>query len=348
MRTDDFDFELPAALIAQHPVTPRDAARLLVVGEALQDRTLRDLPDLLRPGDLLVVNDTRVLPTRLVGRRGTARIEATLHKAESPSVWRAFVRPARKLAAGDAVVFAPGFSAIVKAKGDGGEVALDFACDEAALLARLQRHGAMPLPLYIKRDLAHRGPDPRDRDDYQTIFAERPGAVAAPTAGLHFTPALLHRLEARGIDRVAVTLHVGAGTFLPVKSDDPRDHAMHSERGEIAADAARRINQARAAGGRIVAVGTTALRLLETACDADGRIAPFAGETDLFLLPGARIRAADILLTNFHLPRSTLFMLVCAFAGEARMKRAYAHAIAGGYRFFSYGDACLLTRTGAR
>jgi len=348
MRTDDFDFELPATLIAQHPVTPRDAARLLVVGETLQDRTLRDLPELLRPGDLLVVNDTRVLPTRLVGRRGTARIEATLHKAEAPGVWRAFARPARKLEAGDEVDFAPGFAATVRAKGAGGEVVLDFACDEAELLARLQRHGAMPLPPYIKRDLAHRGPDPRDRNDYQTIFAERPGAVAAPTAGLHFTAALLHRLEARAIARVAVTLHVGAGTFLPVKSGDPRDHVMHSERGEITADSARRINQARAAGGRIVAVGTTALRLLETACDGDGRIVPFAGETDLFLLPGDRIRAADLLLTNFHLPRSTLFMLVCAFAGEARMKSAYAHAISGGYRFFSYGDACLLSRTGSQ
>lgn len=348
MRTDDFDFELPAALIAQHPVSPRDAARLLVVGETLEDRTLRDLPELLRPGDLLVVNDTRVLPTRLAGRRGAARIEATLHKAEAPGVWRAFARPARKLAIGDEVVFAPGFAATVRAKGAGGEVVLDFACDEAALLARLQRHGAMPLPPYIKRDLAHSGPDPHDRDDYQTVFAERPGAVAAPTAGLHFTPALLHRLEERGVARVAVTLHVGAGTFLPVKSDDPRDHVMHSEHGEITADAAHRIDRARAEGGRIIAVGTTSLRLLETACDEDGRVAPFVGETDLFLLPGDRIRAADLLLTNFHLPRSTLFMLVCAFAGEARMKEAYAHAIAGGYRFFSYGDACLLYRSDSR
>ena len=342
LRTDDFDFELPPELIAQHPVAPRDAARLLVIGEALQDRCVRDLPELLRPGDLLVVNDTRVLPTRLAGRRGTARIEATLHKADGPGLWRAFARPARKLKPGDEIVFAPAFAATVRSKGEAGEVVLDFACGEADLLARLQRHGAMPLPPYIKRDVGRRGPDPRDRGDYQTIFAARPGAVAAPTAGLHFTPELLSRLDAAGIARVAVTLHVGAGTFLPVKSEDPRDHAMHSELGEITEDAARRINAARAAGGRIVAVGSTALRLLETACGEGRRIAPFAGETALFLLPGDPIRGADLLLTNFHLPRSTLFMLVCAFAGQGRMKAAYDHAIAAGYRFFSYGDACLI------
>ncbi len=345
MRTEDFDFELPPALIAQHPVTPRDAARLLVVGETLQDRGMRDLPELLRPGDLLVVNDTRVLPTRLSGRRGAASIEATLHKAEAPGVWRAFARPARKLGPGDEVVFAPGFTGVVRSKGEAGEVVLDFACGEAELLALLQLHGAMPLPPYIKRDLARRGPDPRDRDDYQTVFAARPGAVAAPTAGLHFTPGLLAALEARGIGRVAVTLHVGAGTFLPVKCEDPRAHVMHSEVGEISGEAAGRVNEARATGGRVVAVGSTALRVLETACGDDGRVAPFAGETALYLLPGDRIRAADLLLTNFHLPRSTLFMLVCAFAGEAWMKAAYAHAIAGGYRFFSYGDACLLHGT---
>ncbi len=338
MRTEDFDFELPPELIAQHPAIPRDTARLLVVGEASQDKAVRDLPDLLRPGDLLVVNDTRVLPTRLSGRRGAAKIEATLHKAEGPGAWRAFARPARKLRPGDQIVFAPDFTATVRSKGDAGEVVLDFACGEAELLKRLQRHGAMPLPPYIKRG----GPDPRDRVDYQTVFAVQPGAVAAPTAGLHFTPELLASLDARGIARVAVTLHVGAGTFLPVKSEDPRDHVMHSEIGEITGDAARQINDTRGAGGRIVAVGSTALRLLETACRDDGRIAPFAGETDLFLLPGDPIRAADLMMTNFHLPRSTLFMLVCAFAGRSRMKAAYAHAIAASYRFFSYGDACLI------
>jgi S-adenosylmethionine:tRNA ribosyltransferase-isomerase len=344
MRTDDFDFELPPELIAQHPVVPRDAARLLVVGETLQDETVRDLPDLLRSGDLLVVNDTRVLPTRLSGRRGAAKIEATLHKAEGPGVWRAFARPARKLTPGDEIVFAPDFSATVRAKGDAGEILLDFDCGDAELLAQLQRRGAMPLPPYIKRG----DQDPRDRDDYQTVFAARPGAVAAPTAGLHFTPELLASLEGRGVARVAVTLHVGAGTFLPVKCADPRDHVMHAEVGEITGDAADRINDARAAGGRIVAVGSTALRLLETACGSDGRIAPFAGDTDLFLLPGDRVRAADLLLTNFHLPRSTLFMLVCAFAGHERMRLAYAHAIAAGYRFFSYGDACLIYGKGSR
>ncbi len=342
MRTDDFDFALPPELIAQHPVTPRDAARLLVIGEALQDKAMRDLPELLRPGDLLVVNDTRVLPTRLSGRRGTARIEATLHKVEGPGQWRAFARPARKLKPGDEIVFAPDFTATVGSKGEAGEMLLDFACDESGLLAGLHRHGAMPLPPYIKRDLADGGPDPQDRDDYQTVFATRPGAVAAPTAGLHFTPALLARLEARGVARVAVTLHVGAGTFLPVKSEDPRDHVMHSEVGEITGEAAGLINDARAAGGRIVAVGSTALRLLETARGGDGRIAPFAGETTLYLLPGDPIRATDLMLTNFHLPRSTLFMLVCAFAGQDRMKTAYTHAIAARYRFFSYGDACLI------
>ncbi len=339
MRTDDFDFKLPPELIAQHPAAPRDAARLLVVGETLQDKTVRDLPDLLRSGDLLVVNDTRVLPTRLSGRRGEAKIEATLHKAEGPGVWRAFARPARKLRPGDEIVFAPDFTAAVRSKGDAGEVVLDFACGEADLLTGLQRHGAMPLPPYIKRG---GGPDPHDRNDYQTVFAARPGAVAAPTAGLHFTPKLLASLDGRGIARVAVTLHVGAGTFLPVKSEDPRDHVMHGEVGEITDDAARQINNVRRAGGRIVAVGSTALRLLETACGCDGRISPFAGDTDLFLLPGDQVRAADLLLTNFHLPRSTLFMLVCAFAGQERMTAAYAHAIAAGYRFFSYGDACLI------
>ena len=351
MRTDDFDFALSPELIAQHPVTPRDTARLLVVGETLQDKSVRDLPDLLRPGDLLVVNDTRVLPTRLAGRRGAAKIEATLHKAEGPGVWRAFARPAHKLRPGDEIVFAPDFTARVRSKGDAGEVVLDFACSESELLTRLQRYGAMPLPPYIKRHIDRCGPPnpqgTRDRDDYQTVFAARPGAVAAPTAGLHFTPELLARLDGCGIARAAVTLHVGAGTFLPVKSEDPRDHAMHGEVGEITGDAARRINDAREAGRRIVAVGSTALRLLETACGEDGRIAPFAGETDLFLLPGDTIRAADLMLTNFHLPRSTLFMLVCAFAGQERMRLAYAHAIAAGYRFFSYGDACLICGKGS-
>jgi S-adenosylmethionine:tRNA ribosyltransferase-isomerase len=339
MRTNAFDFDLPRELVAQHPVAPRDAARLLVVGEALGDRRMGDLPELLRPGDLLVVNDTKVLPTRLTGRRGAAKVEVTLHKAEGPGLWRAFAKPARRLKPGDGIDFAPGFAAEVRAKGDGGEVVLDFHCSESDLLGALQRHGVMPLPPYIRRP---EGPDLADREDYQTVFAQRAGAVAAPTAGLHFTPRLLAALEARGIARVAVTLHVGAGTFLPVTAEDPRDHAMHTEFGEIASETAERINAARAAGGRLIAVGTTALRLLESAADDGGKVAPFAGETDLFILPGYRFRAADLLLTNFHLPRSTLFMLVCAFCGTERMLAAYRHATESGYRFFSYGDGCLL------
>ncbi len=339
MRTDAFDFDLPRELIAQHPIAPRDAARLLVVGDALGDGRMGDLPGLLRPGDLLVVNDTKVLPARLSGRRGAAKVEVTLHKAEGPGLWRAFAKPARRLKPGDGIDFAPGFGAEVRAKGDGGEVVLDFRCSEADLLDALQRHGAMPLPPYIRRP---EGPDPLDREDYQTVFARRAGAVAAPTAGLHFTPRLLAALEARGIARVAVTLHVGAGTFLPVTAEDPRDHVMHAELGEITPEAADRINSARAAGGRMIAVGTTALRLLESAADDSGKIAPFAGETDLFILPGYRFRATDLLLTNFHLPRSTLFMLVCAFCGTGPMRVAYRHAIENGYRFYSYGDGCLL------
>jgi S-adenosylmethionine:tRNA ribosyltransferase-isomerase len=339
MRTDDFDFELPRDRIAQHPVAPRDAARLLVVDGTLRDLHVRDLPDLLAPGDILVVNDTRVLPARLSGWRGEARVEATLHKAEAPGVWRAFARPAKRLHTGDRVDFEDGLEALVAAKGEGGEVTLDFGCDEAALLAALERHGAMPLPPYIRREA---GPDPRDREDYQTVFAERPGAVAAPTAALHFTPALLRRLDEAGVRRAQVTLHVGAGTFLPVKAEDPREHAIHTEWGEVGPEAAEAVSAARRAGGRVVAVGTTALRLLESAADEDGAVAPFRGETGLFILPGYRFRAVDRLLTNFHLPRSTLFMLVAAFAGTARMKAAYAHAIAAGYRFYSYGDACLL------
>lgn len=339
MKLDDFDFDLPEALIAQHPVRPRDAARLLVVGDGLADTRVADLPDLLRPGDLLVVNDTRVIPTRLRGRRGEARIEATLHKPAGTGAWRAFARPARRLKPGDRVAFAGDLAATVIERGEGGEVLLDFGRDDAELLAALERHGEMPLPPYVKRT---EGADPRDRSDYQTLFARELGAVAAPTAALHFTPELLARLEARGVGRVEVTLHVGAGTFLPVKAVDVRTHRMHAEWGRVTAETARRIAAVRAAGGRVVAVGTTALRILETAAAATGEVAPFAGETDLYILPGYRFRVVDMLLTNFHLPRSTLFMLVAAFAGLERMRAAYAHAVAERYRFFSYGDATLL------
>lgn len=340
MRVDDFDFELPRELIATRPAAPRDAARLLEVRpDGLGDHVVRDLPALLAPGDLLVFNDTKVIPARLTGRRGAATVEVTLHKQDDSTRWRAFARPAKRLRPGDRIVFAEDFSAEVTAKGEAGEVTLGFNRAGGELFAALERHGAMPLPPYMGRDA-----DARDRTDYQTLFAARPGAVAAPTAGLHFTPELVATLEARGIGRATVTLHVGAGTFLPVKAEDTRDHVMHSEWGEVDAAAAARIEETRSRGGRIVAVGTTSLRLLESAAAADGRVRPFAGETDIFITPGYRFRAVDLLVTNFHLPRSTLFMLVAAFSGLERMKAAYAHAKAVRYRFYSYGDACLLHR----
>lgn len=344
MRLSDFDFDLPAELIAQQPMRPRDAARLLHVGlDDTRDRLVGDLPELLRPGDLMVVNDTRVIPGRLRGRRGEASIEVTLHKREGAAIWRAFARPARRLRPGDRIDFPKTLTAMVEEKGEGGEVVLTFDRAGAELSSALEAVGAMPLPPYIKRPQS----DPADRDDYQTVFAERPGAVAAPTAGLHFTPRLLGALEARGISRIAVTLHVGAGTFLPVRSDDVVEHVMHAEWGSISTEAAAAINQKRAEGGRIVAVGTTALRLLESAAAPDGTVQPFEGETRLFILPGYRFKVVERLITNFHLPQSTLFMLVCAFAGTDRMKAAYEHAIAEKYRFYSYGDACLLSREDA-
>jgi S-adenosylmethionine:tRNA ribosyltransferase-isomerase len=342
MKVADFDFDLPRSLIAERPAEPRDAARLLQVGTTLADHVMRDLPDLLRPGDLMVFNDTRVIPARLVGRRGAAGIEATLHKQEAPDRWRAFARPAKRLKPGDRIAFGDGaLDAEVLEKGEGGEVVLRFEVAGSALMAALERVGVMPLPPYIPRT---QGPDARDRQDYQTVYARHPGAVAAPTAGLHFTDALLARLARRGVERTFVTLHVGAGTFLPVKVEDTRDHVMHAEWGRVGADAAAAVGAARARGGRVVAVGTTALRLLESAAAADGTTAPFEGDTALFITPGYRFKAVDLLLTNFHQPRSTLFMLVAAFAGLERMRAAYEHAKAAGYRFYSYGDACLLER----
>jgi S-adenosylmethionine:tRNA ribosyltransferase-isomerase len=286
-----------------------------------------------------VFNDTKVIPARLDGRRGAAAVEVTLHKALGGGVWRAFVKGAKKLKSGDIVFFGEGFAAEVAAKHDEGDVSLRFALEGDAFHAALEHFGRMPLPPYIKRGAEG---DARDRADYQTIFARHEGAVAAPTAGLHFTGPLLDRLDAAGIERLTVTLHVGAGTFLPVKVADTADHRMHSERGAVTEDAAVKINEVRARGGRIVAAGTTALRVLESAAGEDGVVRPFAGDTDIFITPGYRFRAIDLLFTNFHLPRSTLFMLVAAFAGLDRMKRAYAHAVAADYRFFSYGDACLL------
>lgn len=341
MNLSDFDFDLPATAIAQRPVEPRDAARMLVVGETLSDRTVRDLPRLLAPGDLLVCNDTKVIPVRLFGRRGEVAVEATLIEDLGNGRWRAMARPGRRLRPGQRLDFAGGLAAEVAGKDDDGTVTLAFDRAGSDLAAALEAHGRMPLPPYIKRP---RGGDVRDARDYQTIFAARPGAVAAPTGGLHFTPSLLEALDARGVARAAVTLHVGAGTFLPVKTDRIADHVMHAEAGEISGPAAEAIGAARAAGRRVVCVGTTSLRLLEAAADAGGRVGPFAGAVDLFITPGYRWKAADLLLTNFHLPRSTLFMLVCAFAGTERMKAAYAHALAEGYRFYSYGDCCLLQR----
>ena len=345
MRVDEFDFELPKELIADHPLEPREAARLLVVGGGFEDRRVADLPKLLRRGDLLVFNDTKVLPVRLVGARGEATVEVTLHRELGRGTWLAFAKGAKRLKTGDRLVFAEDFSAEVTGKTPAGEVALHFADTGAAFRAALDRHGQMPLPPYIKRP---RGGDPRDLRDYQTIFARKEGAVAAPTAGLHFTAPLVAALAAAGIEHLTVTLHVGAGTFLPVKVEEVGDHVMHGETGFLDAAAAERLNRVRAEGGRIVAVGTTSVRLLETAVGEDGKFRPFAGETALFITPGYRFRAIDVLITNFHLPRSTLFMLVAAFAGLDRMKCAYAHAIRERYRFFSYGDASLLQPEVAR
>jgi S-adenosylmethionine:tRNA ribosyltransferase-isomerase len=356
MRTDLFDFELPPERIALRPVAPRDAARLLVVRPGgmpdLEDRCVRDLPDLLAPGDALVVNDTKVIAARLQGRRIgrglDAKIEATLTQRLDGSRWRAFVRPAKRLAAGDIirfgeegkVCFLGQLDATVEAKGEGGEVTLSFAFHGPVLDQAIAERGDMPLPPYIKR-----APDERDRADYQTLFAREEGSVAAPTAGLHFTEDLLARLAARGVALHRVTLHVGPGTFLPVHAEDTAGHIMHSEYAVLGAETAAALNAVHAAGKRIVAVGSTALRTIESATMDDGLIRPFAGDTALFITPGYRFKAVDAMLTNFHLPRSTLFMLVSAFCGLDVMKRAYAHAIAGGYRFFSYGDACLLFRS---
>ncbi len=340
MRVDLFDFHLPQDLIAQQPVCPRESARLLhVKGDVVADRHVRDLPVLLRPGDLLVVNDTRVLPARLHGRRGQATLEVTLHQIVDDSAWKVFAKPARKARVGDVITFAEEFSADVIAEGETGERTLRFNTSGPDLLAALVAYGQMPLPPYIKRD---RTGDPSDLEDYQTLFAREAGAVAAPTASLHFTDRLVDSLRAHDIDLVPITLHVGAGTFLPVKTDDTTEHRMHSEVFTVSEAAAARIAGVRAAGGRIVAIGTTVLRTLEACADARGVVHAQSGATDLFITPGYRFRAIDVLMTNFHLPRSTLFMLVSAWMGLATMQAAYRHAIAARYRFFSYGDACLL------
>ncbi len=345
MKLSDFDFDLPERLIAQHPAEPRDSARLLHVppGDApFGDLGVRNLPSLLRHGDVLVVNDTRVIPARLTGNRGEAKVEVTLHKQLGPGEnraarWAAFARPARRLKPGDEMRFADNLAATVEHR-DGGEVTLWFHGDDAYLAAGLEKHGVMPLPPYIKRPAEG---ETEDRDDYQTFFAARDGAVAAPTASLHFTPRLVEAIQARGVEIVTVTLHVGAGTFLPVKVEDLSEHVMHSEWGQVSAEAAERINDCK---GRVVAAGTTALRLIESAAADDGSLSAWTGDTNLFITPGYRFKRIEALLTNFHLPKSTLLMLVCAFVGYERMRAAYAHAVAQDYRFFSYGDASFLER----
>jgi S-adenosylmethionine:tRNA ribosyltransferase-isomerase len=339
----DFDYDLPQERIAHHPTRPRDAARLLHVrADGLADRTVRDLPSLLRAGDVLVVNDTRVFPAQLTARRGDARIGLTLDRPRADGAWKALARNGRRLRAGDALaVDGAALTATVVEKAPDGSVFLAFDQQGEALMTAFHQAGALALPPYIDRPL---GPLPSDAEDYQTMFARQEGAVAAPTAGLHFTPRLLAELQAMGVRLVTVTLHVGIGTFLPVRVERVTDHRMHAERGVVTSDAAAAINAARTAGGRVIAVGTTSLRLLESAADADGTVAPFAGETALFILPGYRFKVVDRLVTNFHLPRSTLLMLVSAFSGRARIRDAYAHAVASGYRFHSYGDACLLER----
>lgn len=339
MRVDLFDFELPPENIALRPARPRDAARLLrVAGDGLSDHTVSDLPALLRAGDVLVFNDTRVIPAQLEGRRGEARIGATLHKRIDLRRWQAFVRNAKRLREGDRIDFPARVTAIAEARAADGSWTLRFEGEEPVEVL-LERAGQMPLPPYIA---GKRPTDAEDRADYQTMFAAKDGAVAAPTAALHFTPELMAALAAAGVGHETLTLHVGAGTFLPVKAEDTADHAMHAEWGTLPAATASRLNAARAAGGRVIAVGTTSLRLLESATGEDGIIQPFAGDTAIFITPGYRFKAIDGLMTNFHLPRSTLFMLVSALMGLERMQAAYAHAIGGGYRFYSYGDSSLL------
>ena len=340
LTTDDFNFELPINLIAPEPVRPRDSARMLEISEALIDRTVSDLPDLLGPKDILVINDTRVIPARLKGSRRGASVEVTLHKVEADGRWRALARPARKLALGDVIDFADGFTARVDGKGARGEILLSFSGSND-LFAALERYGEMPLPPYIARD---EGGRIEDSEDYQTIYAVNKGAVAAPTAGLHFTERLMRTIRSTGVSFATVTLHVGAGTFLPVTVDRIADHKMHSEWGCISSEAADEINMARAAGGRAIAVGTTSLRLMESAANLDGEIIPFEADTEIFITPGYKFRTVDALMTNFHLPRSTLFMLVSAFAGLNRMRNAYAHAISSEYRFYSYGDSSFIHR----
>jgi len=338
MQVELFDFHLPKENIALRPAVPRDSARMLVVEDDISHKHVRDLASYLRSGDVLVFNDTKVIPCRFTGKRGAAKIQVTLHKKEEATLWRVFAKPAKKCRLGDILDF-DGLKATVEAVGAEGERTLRFAASDANIWDEFKKHGTMPLPPYIA---SQRPVDSRDDEDYQTMFATEEGAVAAPTAGLHFTPQMVVELVAKGVKLVSVTLHVGAGTFLPVKVEDTDNHKMHSEIGEISLEAAMLINEARTSGGRIVAVGTTSLRLLESSTDEDGTIQPFKAATDIFISPGYRFKAVDVLMTNFHLPKSTLFMLVSAFVGLEKMQAAYKTAIESGYRFYSYGDSSLL------
>jgi len=338
MLVEKFNFFLPEELIATEPAIPRDNARMLfITNSELQNKTIKDLPELLQPDDVLVFNNTKVIPALLKGKRGDATVEANLHKKISNDTWKAFAKPAKKLRVGDNFTISEKFYATVKGKGENGEVTLKFNVSGSEFDAALVKHGLPPLPPYIAKK---RTPNQRDNITYQTIFAREPGAVAAPTAGLHFTDELLTRIKEKGVKFAYITLHVGAGTFLPVKVEDTKDHKMHSEYFTISSNAAETINSAK----RIIAVGTTSLRALESACDENGKVQPYSGETDIFITPGYKFKTADLLLTNFHLPRSTLFMLVSAFVGEKTMHEAYSHAIENKYRFYSYGDACLLEK----
>ena len=342
MRVDIFNFDLPPDRIANEPAEPRDSAKLLhIMQSGLEDKTIRDLPDLLRPDDVLVFNDTKVIPARIYGIRGKAAVEATLLKQINLSTWKCLIKNARRLKIGDEIMFADDFTATVLAKDAEGPVTLEFNVKGADLFAKLHQYGIMPLPPYIKREKSGKE---SDKANYQTVYAKHEGAVAAPTAGLHFTEQLLEQIRAKGVAEEFLTLHVGGGTFLPVKVSDTKDHKMHAEYGIITKEVAERLNKAKQDGRRIIPVGTTAMRLLESAADENGVLHPFAQETSIFITPGYHFRFCDVLFTNFHLPQSTLFMLVCAFAGIDTMKNAYQHAIDNHYRFFSYGDACLIEK----
>lgn len=362
MKTSLFDFTLPEGHIATAPANPRDSSRLLMIGDNLRDKNVTDITEFLRAGDVMVFNDSKVIPARLMGSRGAAKIEVLLHKRCHPEIvelslqnkdktsrqargdnnqWQCFAKPAKKLRIGDTVKFAADFSAEVLQKYDDGQVLLNFAYDAGDFQKKLDKYGSMPLPPYIEKT---RHADATDNNNYQTVYAKNSGSVAAPTAGLHFTKGLLDKIDAIGVKRVHVTLHVGGGTFLPVKTDDTEGHVMHSEYAEVSKETAQLINSAKQAGGRVIAVGTTSVRTLESATDEQGKVREFFAETNIFITPGYRFKTVDVMLTNFHLPKSTLFMLVCAFAGLEKMQAAYAHAITNNYRFYSYGDACLLLK----